>query len=65
MDEWSKLCVTADNGVYKMYFNGKLVSIKTLDVKDYVVYSHSATTLGFVDEDYYDPFDGYMDDVSS
>jgi hypothetical protein len=60
---WSKICVTADDGEYVVYLNGQAIGTYVIQGNRNVI-SHSAATLGFVDDDFYDLFNGYIDDVS-
>jgi len=59
-NEFSKVCVTFDNGLYILYFNGQ--PIHTLQRDPHPINSQNAATLGYVDDDYKDSFYGYFDD---
>ena len=61
--KFSKICVSFENGEYRVYFNGQLITIVTGRPPSPYTNSQSATSLGSMYN--YPSFDGYIDDVRS
>jgi len=66
VNQWTKICIVFDNGVFTIYWNGlphfgQGITFDTLPFR-FAPNTHSATTLGFKPD--FDSFHGYIDDVS-